>query len=189
MMPTDETEAEWLRATTARTLLGLLLDEGALYRAIDCERKLRLFACAMCRLMWDRIAPLAKPRACVEFAERFADGDGSRSRLRRLRDANESWFERHQHRQLRYSPHKGEEVRAAGSTCEPVLSAWHLLRHHVDGTFAGHSSALVALLRCIFGNPFRPVEFNPKWRSETAAALASGIYWAISAAELFASTI
>jgi hypothetical protein len=32
------------------------------------------------------------------------------------------------------------------------------------------------LLRCIVGNPFRPVAFDPAWRSETAVSLASSIY-------------
>lgn len=32
------------------------------------------------------------------------------------------------------------------------------------------------LLRCIIGNPFRPVAFDPRWRSEAAVALATGIY-------------
>jgi hypothetical protein len=32
------------------------------------------------------------------------------------------------------------------------------------------------LLRCIFGNPFRPVSFDPAWITETAVALAAGIY-------------
>jgi hypothetical protein len=32
------------------------------------------------------------------------------------------------------------------------------------------------LLRDIVGNPFRPVTFSPVWRSETAVALATGIY-------------
>ncbi len=32
------------------------------------------------------------------------------------------------------------------------------------------------LLRCIVGNPFRPVVFAPAWRTETAVAMASGIY-------------
>jgi hypothetical protein len=35
---------------------------------------------------------------------------------------------------------------------------------------------LITLLRCIFGNPFRPVAFAPHWRSETAVSLATGIY-------------
>jgi hypothetical protein len=31
-------------------------------------------------------------------------------------------------------------------------------------------------LRDIFGNPFRPVTFDPEWRTTTALALATGIY-------------
>jgi hypothetical protein len=32
------------------------------------------------------------------------------------------------------------------------------------------------LLRCIFGNPFRPVAFDPAWRTESAVALARTAY-------------
>jgi len=32
------------------------------------------------------------------------------------------------------------------------------------------------LIRDIFGNPFRPVAFDPAWRSETAVGIAAGIY-------------
>jgi len=32
------------------------------------------------------------------------------------------------------------------------------------------------VVRCVLGNPFLPVTFDPKWRTETAVALASGIY-------------
>jgi len=38
------------------------------------------------------------------------------------------------------------------------------------------SPELPPLLRCIFGNPFRLVAFADFWRSETAVALATGIY-------------
>jgi len=34
----------------------------------------------------------------------------------------------------------------------------------------------VHLLRCIAGNPFRPVAFDPNWRTETVVSLASAIY-------------
>jgi hypothetical protein len=34
----------------------------------------------------------------------------------------------------------------------------------------------VAWLRDIFGNPFRPVAFEPAWRSDTAVSLAMGMY-------------
>ncbi|HVL12748.1 MAG TPA: hypothetical protein VM529_09290 [Gemmata sp.] len=32
------------------------------------------------------------------------------------------------------------------------------------------------LLRCIFGNPFRPGTLDPTWRTDTVVALAGGIY-------------
>jgi hypothetical protein len=32
------------------------------------------------------------------------------------------------------------------------------------------------LLRCIFGNPFRPRTFSPSWRTDTAVALARQMY-------------
>ena len=32
------------------------------------------------------------------------------------------------------------------------------------------------LIRDIFGNPFRPVSFNPTWRTDTAVSLARGMY-------------
>jgi hypothetical protein len=174
MSSPDVSEAGWLRATTIWSLLGIL-DEWAWGRTPECERKLRLFACAACWLVWDQIAPHAEPRTCVEFAERFAGGDGSKARLRRLQEANESWLDRHRKR-FGFDLNLIEVVRAAGVTCEPDLRAWRLLGYHPEGAFTAHSSALYRLLRCIFGNPFRPVGFTPKWRSETAVALAAGIY-------------
>jgi hypothetical protein len=32
------------------------------------------------------------------------------------------------------------------------------------------------LLRCVFGNPFRPVALNPSWLTSTVLTLAVGIY-------------
>jgi hypothetical protein len=35
---------------------------------------------------------------------------------------------------------------------------------------------VASLLRCIVGNPFRPVAFDVTWRTETVVSLASAIY-------------
>jgi len=35
---------------------------------------------------------------------------------------------------------------------------------------------LCSLLREIFGNPFRPVEFDPEWRTDTVSSLARQMY-------------
>lgn len=34
----------------------------------------------------------------------------------------------------------------------------------------------VKLIRCVFGNPFRPVQLNPRWRTTDVVALARAIY-------------
>jgi hypothetical protein len=49
-------------------------------------------------------------------------------------------------------------------------------RRRNEAVRAGLLGALLVLLRDIFGNPFRPVAFDPAWRTEAAAGLARGIY-------------
>ena len=38
------------------------------------------------------------------------------------------------------------------------------------------SAAQVKMVHCIFGNPFRPVTFDPDWRTTTAIQLAQQMY-------------
>jgi hypothetical protein len=45
-----------------------------------------------------------------------------------------------------------------------------------DPVSLDEQTAQCALLRDIFGNPFRPVSFNPAWRTDTAVSLARGMY-------------
>jgi hypothetical protein len=44
------------------------------------------------------------------------------------------------------------------------------------GGEATEVEAQAGLLRCTFGNPFRPVAFNPAWRTTDVMLLAKGIY-------------
>jgi hypothetical protein len=44
------------------------------------------------------------------------------------------------------------------------------------GGIFGEGAVQAALVRCIFGNPFRPVTFDPAWRTSDVLALAQGIY-------------
>lgn len=46
----------------------------------------------------------------------------------------------------------------------------------LDSMLIDNFRACLPLLRCIVGNPFRPVTFDPRWRSETAVALTAAIY-------------
>jgi hypothetical protein len=45
-----------------------------------------------------------------------------------------------------------------------------------DATLASHRRESALLLRDIFGNAFRPVAFDPNWRTSTAVALAQQLY-------------
>lgn len=46
-----------------------------------------------------------------------------------------------------------------------------------DPSLRAHARCLaVAPLRCVFGNPFRPVAFAPAWRTDTAVTLARQMY-------------
>jgi hypothetical protein len=60
------TEAEWLAATDPQPMLDLL-------RGRATERKLRLFACGLCRSFWSLLID-ERSRVAVETAERLADG-------------------------------------------------------------------------------------------------------------------
>ncbi|HJZ56599.1 MAG TPA: hypothetical protein VKE74_16655 [Gemmataceae bacterium] len=59
------TEAEWLAGDDAKWMLKFLGDQAT-------DRKLRLYACACCRRVWDSLFP--ECRDAVAVAERFADG-------------------------------------------------------------------------------------------------------------------
>ena len=51
-----------------------------------------------------------------------------------------------------------------------------LYRSLVQGGWERAYQGNVTLLRCIVGDPFRPVTFAPEWRTSTAVALAQAIY-------------
>jgi hypothetical protein len=57
--------------------------------------------------------------------------------------------------------------------------AWPInpMRHTLGAEDLRVESAMrCAILRDVFGNPFRPVAFDPSWRTDTVASLARGVY-------------
>jgi hypothetical protein len=98
------TEAEWLASTNPEALLAFL-------RRRPPQRKLRLFACACCRQVWDRLLD-PRSRAAVEAAEQFADGLIDADALARAR--KEAW-----HCSSSESPHPPT---AAWQAARPVFS-------------------------------------------------------------------
>src|SRR4051812_37809379 len=90
--PRVRTSSDWLTATHPEPCLKLLQRRGVNRTPVG-RRKLRLFACACSRHVWHLIAPHEPIAACVEFAERYADNDGAKARLKKMINANESWLD------------------------------------------------------------------------------------------------
>src|SRR5262245_22728431 len=69
-------EQTWLRGKSPLKLLDCL-DVTAFS-----DRRLRLFACACCRLVWDEL-PDWRSRRVVEVVERFLEGEATEAELKR----------------------------------------------------------------------------------------------------------
>jgi hypothetical protein len=170
------TEAEWLACEDAREMIQCVLHS-------ESARKLRLFAIACCRcsrqLMRDK-----KHRCAVEIAERSADGQATEKELNGLDDKTNTRAQRlynrlNSERVIR----RWSEASAVANVTKPFTQYWHASNSAADAvwhiTRAAHRNIdkrLVALLRDIFSNPFRPVPFSPSWRTDTEVPLARQMY-------------
>jgi hypothetical protein len=143
------TEQEWMQATDPRPMLKFL-------RGKTSERKLRLFACAWAWDYWSRMHD-ERSRGAFITAERFADKLADLSALHAayadaweaLRKADTSW--------------------AAGAAWAAWAASYE--RYDIDSAIAQieYQTARISWplgasrLRCLFGNPFRPITLNPVW--------------------------
>lgn len=206
------TEAEWLACTDPEAMLRFLLGKpaarsggllgwlGLVRQSAEAEaagaarasdRKLRLFACACCRRIWDLLVD-ERSRQAVEVAERYADGLASEeqrqaaesaawdaadailtkpavgaARLRRT-DPTGLLLAKGQVRQWRYAAHAA--IEAVGGDVEAAMD--EVIRAATEEAFysglewaarAAGPAARLRLLRDIFGNPFRPPVVRPAW--------------------------
>jgi hypothetical protein len=157
------------------------------------QRKSRLLAVAFCRRVWhlfrdDRL------RRAVEVAERYADGLATEGELAAARETVEaaSGPQGGDWRTLgtaafdttAVEPWAGDAagaaatnvgLAAAGLAERPDPSDGAAWSAYCDGE-SGEEAVQCDLVRDVFGNPFRPVTFDPRWRSADALALAQGIY-------------
>jgi hypothetical protein len=114
-------------------------------------------------------------RQAVVVAERYADGLASQVELSAAAD---------QIFQLMRSPSSWSAQMAAfhvAANRYKDASSWTrmVVQKAIDGGqigFQNEGHFQVGILKDIFGNPFRRVNFNLSWRSPTSLALATGIY-------------
>src|SRR5688572_16740915 len=150
------TEAEWQASTYPSAMLDRMRHEAS-------DRKLRLFTCACCRCVWDEI-PSNTYQAAVESAELYADAQLDLKTLRAVKKAAYQLLDKE------YGEWFGRRGKAfaAWSTCRPSTPAAAIETVAMLGRTPDPSSestlgpAFAALLRDIFGNPFRPVAFDPR---------------------------
>lgn len=170
------TEPEWLTTTNLTKLSSYLQGHGTL-------RKHRLAICGCVRLVWGQLTDI-RSRQAVEASERFADGGCKRKDLHRAymnaKAATAVVRRVHSYMTPEYS-----RVTAAESTARKDSElSWGIggTGSYVTATAVSDeerkllTSAQADLVRCIFGNPFRPVTFLPEWRTSTVMALAQQMY-------------
>jgi hypothetical protein len=172
-------ETEWLTCGDPRPMVNWPLGQKS-------KRKLRLFACACCRMFWHALSGW---QGAVLVAERFADGLATLEELEvaGLPPSHEAptglsylleqdainaaygvanglaiWAELQEQQRVRserradYGP---EDIRAAGDRAGQAVR-----REQAD------------LLRDVVGNPFHPVNLDPSWLTPKVVRLAHAIY-------------
>src|SRR5262249_54030316 len=142
------TEEQWLTGRDASLLLDSLARPAR-------HRKLRLFACAVVRLLpaLPSVAENRERSHALSVAERFADGQADLKELLRVSKVSDS----------------------PGTWAFTLPDAFKAARccareDHIK------AAVKVGLLRCIFGNPFRPVATDPSWLTPEVQSLAEGVY-------------
>ena len=116
------------------------------------SRRLRLFAAACCRQVWDQLSD-PRSRRAVEVAEKYAEGRATEE---------EAWGA-----ETDFADILGPSVTPNANMAAANLLGWaedHTRRqlwwvlHWMDNLVPSATQA--TLLRCIFGNPWRPLRVN-----------------------------
>jgi hypothetical protein len=181
------TEAEWLNGTDPRSMLDEFWGRSR-------DRKLRLFACACVRRVWDALAD-PRSRMAVEVAERFADGGATWAELRVA--FNAAWAAGHglaghtgvaEAAALECASHDSFAAARNASLAAAQAVAWSAPRVAAGGAeiYDALADALAeaqadqcARLRELIGNPFRPVNLPADvltWNDGTVPRLAGLVY-------------
>ena len=191
------TEKEWLKSGRVCPLLDFVCKKsGLIYKKKKVQqhsrgrRRLRLFAVAIAR----RVAHLVSDRPLLRLldaAEAYADGAGSLKELQdlrarsRIKELNFVMEDSDREELDDWLTEKNSRADCAGQAIailseRDVISVCCL---HANAAFAREGKDMLTeaayqanLLRDIFGNPFRPVTFDPDWRTSTVVSIAHSMY-------------
>lgn len=166
------TEAEWLAGSTPEELLDIVEGLGE-----DSIRKDRLLLAGCCRRV---VSLMTHPhsRRAVEMVELAADESVSEEECgKALERARQLVGRRRIPKTAAFSAARAaacgiESLREAA--CAAATAAGRASAS--PGGFQQEQQAQVALIRDIYGNPFRPVAADPSWRTSTVDSLARQMY-------------
>jgi hypothetical protein len=166
------TEAEWLSGNDPRPMLKFLRGRAS-------DRKVRLFACACCRHVWDRTS--APGKRAVEASEDFADGTAAPEKMEQalwkaVQKAGYGcavmaacWTANARRSVNERAPFEVAKEFAYSLAKSPSAKRWKAARD-------AELRAQAELLRCVVANPFRPAKFSAQWRTDTVLSLARQMY-------------
>jgi hypothetical protein len=178
------TEAEWLGCrTNPKKLLRSL-------KARATERKLRLFACACCRRITGDLSK--RSRSALEQAEQYAEGAIPKETLAQAEAKAQAVADTEFGDGNFYGAGARDQTPYLAATAVVRVSSTTMTPIEI-ATCAAECCALTKvqgkpffqspehryqcdLVRCIFGNPFRPVTPDPSWQTPNAVTLARTMY-------------
>jgi hypothetical protein len=157
-------EQNWLACTDPQPMLGFLWTTAS-------RRKRALLNCGCLRQHWEQITD-TETREAIEQAERLADGVGEKPNAPILRLVQ---FPKSSFGWCIDPKHSGRECGSLLRNLRDAL-AWHspeAVRNDVKIEVQRVQSHMI---RCIFGNPFRPVVVDPAWLTSDVISVAETIY-------------
>lgn len=164
------------------------------------QRKTRLLLIAHCRREWDRLSETSQK--AVAIAEKYADGEAPDATLAKAEQAaaieamarDKALNSAMEHLQMGSLP---EPVGLPPAVIAKLQGDVNALKAKLAAAMFAHAASYphysvmesfpwhldpaskepdAALIRDIFGNPFRPLTFTRSWRSETVVQLAKRMY-------------
>jgi len=159
------TEAEWLACDDPTPMLEFLRGKVG-------DRKLRLFAVAVCR-RGRSILRSKVTRSALDALEAYADGLIDRRTMEQRRAV---WYQRFDYpfpisgtwnSALAQATITGAKVWASEAAANAVAASGMPQKERVQQA---------RFLKEITGNPFRPIAIDPQWLTSDVLALARGIY-------------
>jgi hypothetical protein len=187
------TEEEWLVSENAKEMLQCLQRQHNVNRRKIGRRKIRLFGCASCRLLWNAMVD-DRSRSAVEYIERLMEDQADVTDLSIVRDrALQATIAHGLVRLNELSQLSRQELQQRHKATQAAYAItreipWSGHAHPAIDTYIGDGDPVARrnwlselrdlshLLHDIFGNPFRPITFDPAWLTSTAIQLARGIY-------------